>query len=441
MYRDDQGRTITITNELARGGEGRICNTREHPGLVAKLLDKPSHEAGDKLNAMLANPCREGTAWPQRAITDYRGRHCGHLMPRVTNARQLSPLYNPKQRLTTARFFHYEYLIITAANIAATTGGLHDHKYVVGDVADANILVQPTAIVTFIDNDSYQVPRPYQRGYYRCGVGTDEYTPPELIGVDFPSIDRAPHHDNFGMAVIIFRLLMEGCHPYAARYHGSGEPPKLLEKIKAGSWAYSTNALLTPPPTAPPFTILPTNIQTLFRRCFIDGHHNPSARPSPKEWLHHLIQFRNSLTTCSHNHNHKYSNHLWSCPWCERARQFGIDTFPNQASTHYAQPTLCQTTTTPTRVDSIIPFRDSASHLQDCRALRRTAIRLVQHVNMSPSSRLLAQQILNETNQQLGLDTNDTSRLTMFDTVTISRYPKPPRTTQPIVRQRNEQPT
>lgn len=51
-----------------------------------------------------------------------------------------------------------------------------------------------------------------------CVVGTEDFTPPELHGVSLSSVKRTQPHDNFGLAVAIFQLLVMGKHPYAGRY-------------------------------------------------------------------------------------------------------------------------------------------------------------------------------------------------------------------------------
>jgi len=50
---------------------------------------------------------------------------------------------------------------------------------------------------------------------FPLSVGKPEYTAAELQGRDFSTMDRKASHDNFGLAVLIFHLLMEGIHPFA----------------------------------------------------------------------------------------------------------------------------------------------------------------------------------------------------------------------------------
>ena len=101
-----------------------------------------------------------------------------------------------------------------------------------------SVSVGDDALVTLMDTDSFQVRDPQNGVIYRCHVGTPEYTPSELQGRDFASVDRAPEHDLFGLAVLIFQLLMEGTHPFAGTFQGRGEPPPLAERIDVGWFPY-----------------------------------------------------------------------------------------------------------------------------------------------------------------------------------------------------------
>lgn len=334
MFYDDKGRTITIKRELAQGGEGRLCTIYEDQTVLLKLLHQPTPEHAAKITAMLHKPPRNnGLAWPTSNVRDEHGRHSGHLIPFIKGGLHISQLYNPVSRKRIAPGFTYHYLAVSAANIARNTQSLHDLGYVIGDLNDANILVQRDGTVVVIDTDSIQVPRRDGRGYYRCTVGTEEYTPPELFGTTFAGIDRTKHHDNHSLAVLLFRTLMEGVHPFASRYHGPGDPPTLAQKVQQGLWPYDANNRFTPPPTAPPFTMLSPTVQSLFRRAFVDGHRHPARRPTAAEWNHELTRFHHSLRPCRTNKAHAYSNHVSRCPWCERDNRLRTNT-----STLRAQP-------------------------------------------------------------------------------------------------------
>jgi DNA-binding helix-hairpin-helix protein with protein kinase domain len=252
--------------------------------------------------------------------------------------------YNPGTRRQHCPLFNYQYLLRTARNLAAAFAALHASNYCVGDVNESNILVSDTALVSLVDTDSFQVSDPVQNLVYRCAVGKPEFTPPELQNKTFADYDRSPSHDLFGLAVLIFQLLMEGTHPFSGIFQGMVEPPPYEARIIAGHFTYSQRRQVPylPTPIAPPWGILHPSLQDLFIRCFEDGHHNSQLRPSAQTWLTAITETEANLITCSENPQHRYSNHLDSCPWCERAlRLGGRDPFPSLeaiASKEHLQP-------------------------------------------------------------------------------------------------------
>ena len=128
------------------------------------------------------------------------------------------------------------------ADLAAAVGALHLRGYVIGDVNESNILVTESALVTLVDTDSFQVRDPQTGLVYRCPVGTPQFTPPELQNKTFAHVDRMPEHDAFGLAVLIFQLLMEGAHPYAGRYTGPGDPPPYEVRISLGHFPHGNKS-------------------------------------------------------------------------------------------------------------------------------------------------------------------------------------------------------
>ncbi|MEZ4618073.1 MAG: hypothetical protein R2867_21530 [Caldilineaceae bacterium] len=76
--------------------------------------------------------------------------------------------------------------------------------------------MKANALVTLVDTDSFQIVDE-QEAYHHCPVGVPEYTPPELQALPLATTVREPHHDAFGLSVLIFQLLMEGYHPFTGR--------------------------------------------------------------------------------------------------------------------------------------------------------------------------------------------------------------------------------
>ncbi|MBW4560094.1 MAG: tetratricopeptide repeat protein [Mojavia pulchra JT2-VF2] len=333
---------LSLNVSLGRGGEACIYAVPSDSNSVAKVYHKPTVAHAYKLQAMLANPPENPTAtlghisiaWPQDLLRSVDGsnRIIGFLMPRIRGMRPIIDFYNPRTRRQHCPLFNYQYLLRTARNLAAAFAALHASGYCIGDVNESNILVSDTALVTLVDTDSFQVIDPDSNAVYRCPVGKPEFTPPELQNKIFAQYDREIAHDLFGLAVLIFQLLMEGTHPFSGIFQGAGEPPAYEARISAGHFTYSKNRQVPylPTPIAPAWAILHPSLQELFVRCFEDGHNDPHLRPSAQNWMLAIAEAEDSLVNCTVNPQHIYNNHQQVCPWCERTlRLGGRDPFPS----------------------------------------------------------------------------------------------------------------
>src|SRR5262249_8573270 len=154
---------------------------------------------------------------------------------------------------------------------------------VIGDVNESGFLISSKATSVLIDSDSFQVTSAQRR--FLCQVGKPEYTPPELCGARLDQLTRAPNHDNFGLAVLVFQLLFMGRHPFAGRFSGTGDMP-IERSIAEYRFAYSSQSTTTkmqPPPGAPLLTDFPTYIGHAFETAF--GKSGLSGRPAAATWI------------------------------------------------------------------------------------------------------------------------------------------------------------
>jgi hypothetical protein len=133
-------------------------------------------------------------------------------------------------------------------------------------------------------------------------------------------VDRLPEHDYFGLGVLRFRLLMEGYYPFTGvlKHDVTLNEPAQYYCLKKGAFPYVSNPTVGPPLGAPLFNSLPREVRNLFIRCFVAGHKNLQARPSPHEWGQVLEEAEKNLVACKSNKEHYYSRHLAECPWCQR---------------------------------------------------------------------------------------------------------------------------
>ena len=332
---------------LGQGGEARVYAVSEFPSWAAKVYldERATPERAAKLAVMRNHPPRVPIgsddhvpiAWPVELLYDLKNRErvVGFLMPRAYDVVEIIDFYNAQHRLQFNPLFDYRYLLRAARNLAATVRALHARNYIVGDLKHANILATNTALITLVDTDSFQVVDPDTQQIYPCPVRTPEFTPPELQGIATGQEILLPEHDNFGLAVLIFHLLMEGTHPFAGVYEGEDDPPPFEDRIAQGHFPYGANPGPYRPGSrsAPPFSMLPPPIQELFLQCFDAGFADPTVRPTAQEWQNALDEAKRALTHCAENPSHYYSNHLSVCPWCERkVKQLrGVDPFPSEA--------------------------------------------------------------------------------------------------------------
>ena len=228
-------------------------------------------------------------------------------------------------RHKTAPHFTYEHLLAAARNLAAAVDIFHGQRNIIGDINESNVLVTEDASVALIDTDSFQVIDRRNGNVYRNTVGKPEYTPAELQGHRFDSTDRNSDHDLFGLAAIIHQVLMEGSHPFAGKYMGSGDPPQLEARIASGQFPHSQERPVefNPSPISPRWDTLHPRIQQEFLQCFDNGHDSPETRPTAHEWVQTLEDALGALTVCTSNGQHRYFNHLTDCPWCDRVRRTG----------------------------------------------------------------------------------------------------------------------
>ena len=329
------GKSITLLKEIANSGEAKVWRTNQN-GYLAKIYHSPTPERVQKLAVMIANPPTEPNshlhhvsfAWPKSALKNAQGDCVGFLMPEIKDGKELLDVYNPRRRQALKLQIDWRFLHTTALNIVSIIEALHAAGYVLGDIKPQNILVNNRALPSIIDTDSFQVKNPKNGKVYNCLVGSEGYTPPELIGKDFDSIEQTEVHDRFRLGVIIYQLLFGGNNPFQGKWTGAGETPDINELICQGLWVNGSTNLIAAVARTIPLEIVHPEVQQCFLKCFNDGHKNPNFRPTARKWLEALKVGNDRLTICGRVDNHYYSRTYGKCYWCDRSTNLGIDIFP-----------------------------------------------------------------------------------------------------------------
>lgn len=316
---------VRLGKLLGRGGEGAVYEVEGRPEAAAKIYASPaSAERADKLVAMAAlrTPALDQlTAWPTEVLRQQDGKVSGFVMANLRDSKDIHRLYSPKSRLADFPQADWRMVVRAALNTARAFAVLHQAGHLVGDVNHGGVRVAPNATVRLIDTDSFQVS--HQGRTFLCEVGVQDFTPPELQGKAFKQVTRTANHDNFGLAVLIFQMLMNGRHPFAGRYSGPGEMP--IEKaIPEFRYAYSANAAamkMQPPPLTPPAAAASALVASLWERAFSSSGARTDGRPKAQEWVQALTQVETGFVRCTVRSSHFYFGAYGSCPWCpiERA--------------------------------------------------------------------------------------------------------------------------
>lgn len=347
LYQGLSGRNYDVDDHaMAKGGEGSIHIIQGRGHQVAKVFkpEKRNAQREEKLRNMvqerLTDEQLQQIAWPQDVIYDQNG-FAGYVMPKLASTSSLTEIYSTGK-------YDLRFRLMAAINLCAAVDTVHEMGQVCGDLNPQNICVnldtndrQNGFKITLVDTDSYHFTANGKT--YRCEVGLGDYIAPELQkkltnGLDLKSVPLPSYTketDLFALAVHIFYLLMNGCHPFACAKEvnihdhtleqmtseGGKESvvaPQPIENIKKGVFPFHGNwPGITTPVYAPDFTSLPPEIQNLFICTFVDGDRDPSKRVSALKWQSVLQSSISSIFSCGKVSSHYYFNHMTECPLCK----------------------------------------------------------------------------------------------------------------------------
>jgi len=307
---DHNGNKIQLIDTGKSGGEGAFFTIQGSNSQCAKIFNSQKIDTDkdlyEKIFTMVNNPPYDhiwitsrlrSLAWPSSVLYDSPGKNkfIGFTMPLIdlNIYKEVHRYWDTEDRIKLfGGTFTWKHLFTTAYNVASAIAAIHEKNYCVGDLRETNILAADNALIALIDCDSFQIKDPVTGKIFYTRVGIDEYLPPELQNESFGKNYDRYYSDLFGLGIIIFKLLMNGVHPYAAKGKLVEDAPTPKMKIIKGYFPYVNKfheiGDIKPPDYAPPFEIIPPEIQNLFIKCFVDGHKNPEERPAAKEWFNAL---------------------------------------------------------------------------------------------------------------------------------------------------------
>jgi serine/threonine protein kinase len=281
------------TSPLFTGGEAKIYAFPNDASIVAKIYDKP--QEGDRLkrvSTLIDRPFPKlpsetgGLVTPEEWLTDCAtGAFVGFAMRRVLDAHPILGTWNPK----SADYRPFSARCRIAKRLARLFIELEAHPNDVNycDLNPQNVLIDANDAVWLIDMDSCQM-RGLSGQVLVTPMRTIDFLSPRLQGKNLEHLMRSRADERFALGTLFFKMLMNGCHPHAARSVAANrDVPETSERIRRGIWTYGNNPSgnFLPPLGAPEFGLLPEKIRELFERCFAEGFNDSSRRPSAQEWF------------------------------------------------------------------------------------------------------------------------------------------------------------
>ena len=236
-------------------------------------------------------------------LEDEQGFCVGYLMPLINMqaAVSLDHLMQKATRKKLGLSEKYAYRIFAAYNLAAMVTSLHKCGHYIVDLKPSNVSVyKNNMLVAMVDCDGFSIKGENSR--YPAEFVSEEYIYPE--GMSQACQDMGEEQDKFALAVIIFRLLNNGIHPF------SGVPRKtdaemltIQNRIEQYHYAYG---LWPDKYQAPhPYSLhsyFDKDTLEMFERAFTKG----GKRPTAYEWQEHLWKLMHHLRQCKNNPNHVY---------------------------------------------------------------------------------------------------------------------------------------
>ena len=332
---------ITLGKTLASGGAGQIKLCEQDTGLVAKVY----HENVDislyeqKLEAMLKNPpllqplkvdekIFPQLSWPSALIIDKNNSFVGYLMPRMSlnSSVSLERFLQKRMRRHEKLPEYYGHRINIAYNLSTIVESLHMKGHYIIDLKPQNCFIHRSKMyVTVLDSDGFSI-LDAQKKRYPAFQFTEEYIAPEFISKSPSSLGK--NQDNFALAVIIFKLLNNGIHPFQAVM--KRKQKTIHEMVRERKYSYGRNG---PKNLIPNYQSIhqffPNDLRDLFDRAFIEK----DRRPNASDWKLLLRKFAESDNSQMQRCEKNPSEHIdfgLGCGFCAMEHQKGELNFSNK---------------------------------------------------------------------------------------------------------------
>lgn len=378
----------TLGEQISKGGEGTVYKVVNRPDLAAKIYLSNKYVSGTrnrndmdrKIQTMLDLPILSRVdkllriAWPQDILYDQNGMMVGYIMPYIAAKYKIFNVSRETERNKIFPDYNWKNAVQIAYNLAWIVHHIHSYGIVIGDMNPQNIMIDETGCVMLIDTDSFYVKNSKTGESFPCEVGLADILAPELqmSGDLTKSTSKfTESSDDFSLAIHLFRLLMNNYDPFNCVNSSSGKGSTSMitpqTEIIKGNCAYVRSIPgISVPSSAPPFSFLPSSIQTFFRRTFYYDETTAllkaKNRTTAEEWKNALwILYNSNMTVCTRNSDHIYPSHNSKCPWCGGFPPSTASVAPSKTTATKTNPTSAAPTQPTTATISTKPITGKPS--------------------------------------------------------------------------------
>lgn len=278
------------------GGEGAVYSFPKNPRVLVKIYKKSKLETPDKKRAIHARIIdmagnnkisnQANMAWPLMPVFDANKNVIGFAM-RKCEGNSLLALRGPANIRKHFPTWNRRNLVETALDFVQKVKLLANNGVLINDFNPANFLVDAKGRVSFIDCDSYQVPAA-RGGVHISRTYYPSYSAPELIRKQsLLGQPRNIHHVEFGVALIVFHIVMCGLHPYTyfdpTHQSDCGTPDENLLKGRC-PLGIGAGCKMPPGNWYNLWSHLTCSLKTAFITTFRDGHNDLNRRITLDQW-------------------------------------------------------------------------------------------------------------------------------------------------------------
>lgn len=308
----EQGKKLTPHTSVEDDLEGALLTLENAENSAVRLFRPVENEESDlsqKLRAMVDNPPepqRPGATssiseWPERVVTSTSGPECvGYAFARPDESDSGDESLHEFTPANFATDFQ-----LTQSNSSSDTRPSVDEAV---SADPRRVSLNMARFVKQIHDQDHAFGNLYSRCFHLRSeaIRSTEYASMFISGQTetfqsdhthtqyhdqqrLSTGDQYRHQDRFDLAVIVFKLLMSGVHPFETDESGSTEQHRELIQSNEFPYGDTTEGELSPPEAAPEYDRrVISNLQDLFEQCFTEGKTNPAERPKPGKWVFDL---------------------------------------------------------------------------------------------------------------------------------------------------------